>query len=141
MSSSTGIPDSVLLKADHLTDSEFQKMKQHTQIGRDILAHSQREVLKAASIIAYEHHEKWDGSGYPRGLKGDNIHIYGRITAIADVFDALLNKRCYKDPWPVDDVVEYVKVEKGKHFDPNLVDILLENIDLFKAIESDNDEE
>jgi len=136
-----GIPDSVLLKTDNLSDEEFQKMKQHTQIGRDILAHSEKEVLKAASIIAYEHHEKWDGSGYPRGIKGEDIHIYGRITAIADVFDALLNKRCYKDPWPIDDVVEYIKVEKGKHFDPQLVDILLENIELFKAIESDSEDE
>ena len=136
-----GIPDSVLLKADNLNDEEFQKMKQHTQIGRDILAHSQKEVLKAASIIAYEHHEKWDGSGYPRGLKGEDIHIYGRITAVADVFDALLHKRCYKDPWPIHDVVEYMKVEKGKHFDPQLVDLLLDNIELFKAIESEGEEE
>ncbi len=129
-----GIPDAILLKPGKLTEEEFDQMKTHTDIGRDILAHSDRKVLKTASIIAYEHHEKWNGTGYPNGTKGEDIHIYGRITAIADVFDALLHKRCYKDPWPIEKVIDLFKEEKGKHFDPQLVDILLDNIEVFKKI-------
>ena len=131
-----GIPDSILLKPDLLSDIELETMKKHTDIGRDILAHSKREVLQAASIIAYEHHERWDGEGYPQGLKGEEIHIYGRITAVADVFDALLHRRCYKEPWPIEEVVSYFEKEKEKHFDPNLVNILIKDLDTFKAIES-----
>ncbi len=131
-----GIPDAILLKESSLNEEEYEHMKKHAQIGRDILAHSQRKVLKAASIIAYEHHEKWDGSGYPNSLKAEEIHIYGRITAIADVFDALLHKRCYKQAWHINEVIKYLKDEKGKHFDPQLVDIILENIEVFKDIEN-----
>lgn len=131
-----GIPDSILLKPGKLTDDEFEQMKKHTDIGRDILAHSDREVLKAAAIIAYEHHEKWDGTGYPNAKKGEDIHIYGRITAVADVFDALLHKRCYKEPWPLEQVIEYMKEQSAKHFDPKLVDILVTNIDIFTNIEN-----
>jgi len=131
-----GIPDSILLKPGLLNDEEFEHMKKHAEIGRDILAHSQRVVLKTASIIAYEHHEKWDGTGYPQGKKAEEIHIYGRITAVADVFDALLHKRCYKEPWPIENVVDYFKEQSGKHFDPSLVDILLNNLDKFKEIEN-----
>lgn len=130
-----GIPDSILLKEGKLNEEEYEIMKRHTLIGKNILEHSKKEVLKAASIIAYEHHEKWDGSGYPRRLKGEEIHIYGRITAISDVFDALLHKRCYKNAWDLDDVIEYIKKQKAKHFDPKLVDLILENIDVFKEIE------
>ena len=130
-----GIPDSILLKAGKLDDEEMKVMKTHAQIGRDILAHSKKDVLKAASIIAYEHHEKWDGSGYPNALKGEEIHIYGRITALADVFDALLHKRCYKEPWSLNDTLDLIKEQRAKHFDPKLVDILFENIDVFKKIE------
>jgi response regulator RpfG family c-di-GMP phosphodiesterase len=133
-----GIPDAILLKPGKLTVEEFSHMKTHTDIGRDILAHSDRKVLKTASIIAYEHHEKWDGTGYPNGKKGEDIHIYGRITAIADVFDALLHKRCYKEPWPIDKVIELFKEQRGKHFDPQLVDIFLDNIEIFKKIEKIN---
>jgi len=113
-------------------------MKTHAAIGKDILGNSNREVLKAASIIAYEHHEKYDGSGYPNQLKGEEIHIYGRITAVADVFDALLNKRCYKEPWSIDDVVKYFKEQRGKHFDPKLTTLLLDNLSLFKGIVDNN---
>lgn len=130
-----GIPDAILLKADKLNSEEYEIMKTHTKIGRDILKYSKREVLKAASIIAYEHHERWDGDGYPQGLKGDDIHIYGRITAVADVFDALLHKRCYKQEWPLEDVIKYFQDQRGKHFDPMLVDILLNNLEVFKDIE------
>ena len=129
-----GIPDSILMKPGALSEEEFEIMKTHAKIGHDILAHSKKEVLKVASIIAYEHHEKWDGSGYPNGKIGDDIHIYGRITAVADVFDALLHKRCYKEPWSIDKVIELFKDQRGKHFEPKLVDILLDNIDVFKKI-------
>lgn len=131
-----GIPDSILLKPGLLNEEEMEHMKRHAIIGKEILAHSERKVLKTASIIAYEHHEKWDGSGYPESKKGLDIHIYGRITAIADVFDALLHKRCYKEPWPIERVIEYFQEQRGKHFDPKLVDTLLENLDVFKNIES-----
>ena len=127
-----GIPDSILLKTSSLTNDEMIIMKTHAKIGHDILAHSQKEVLKVASIIAYEHHEKWDGTGYPNAKKGEEIHIYGRISAIADVFDALLHGRCYKKAWKMTDVVEYFKEERGKHFEPVLVDILLDNLEYFK---------
>ncbi|QEN06042.1 DUF3369 domain-containing protein [Thiospirochaeta perfilievii] len=125
----TGIPDSILLKPDKLTEEEYEIMKQHTQIGRDILGRSTRPLLKAASIISYEHHEKWNGKGYPNQKKGDDIHIYGRITALADVFDALYHKRCYKEAWPLEKIIDLIKGERGEHFDPKLVDIFLENID------------
>lgn len=127
-----GIPDSILLKSSKLNEEEFEVMKSHSEIGHNILSKSKREILKISSIVAYEHHEKWDGSGYPRGLKGDEIHIYGRITAIADVFDALLHKRCYKEAWPLENVLELLKEQKEKHFDPKLVDIILDNIDKIK---------
>jgi response regulator RpfG family c-di-GMP phosphodiesterase len=98
-----------------------------------MLKHSNRSILKAASIVAYEHHEKWDGTGYPRGLKGNQIHIYGRITAIADVFDALGSDRVYKKAWPLEKILNLFKEEKGKQFDPELVDIFLDNLEHFLA--------
>ena len=122
-----GIPDNILLKPGMLEMNEFEKMKAHTTIGRDILGSSDREILKAASIIAYEHHEQWNGHGYPRGLKGEEIHIYGRITAIADVFDALTEKRCYKDAWDMEKVIHYFRAQRGEQFDPNLIDLFFEN--------------
>lgn len=125
----TGIPDSILLKPDKLTKDEYDIMKLHTEIGRDILGSSTRPLLKAGSIIAYEHHEKWNGTGYPNNKKGEEIHIYGRITALADVFDALYHKRIYKEAWPLDRIIDLIKSERGEHFDPKLVDIFLENID------------
>jgi response regulator RpfG family c-di-GMP phosphodiesterase len=134
-----GIRDSILLKPGILDDAEFEIMKTHATIGRDILGNSHRAVLKAASIIAYEHHEKYDGSGYPNKVAGDDIHIYGRITAVADVFDALLNKRCYKEAWDIEKVIEHFTKKRNVDFDGKLVDILLENIDFFKKI-VDNDQ-
>ncbi len=124
-----GIPDFVLKKPAKLNDEEWQIMKTHAQLGYEMLKHSNRKILKAAAIVAKEHHEKWDGSGYPEGLKGEEIHIYGRITAVADVFDALGSDRCYKKAWPLEKILELFKEEKGKHFDPKLVDLLFENID------------
>jgi len=129
-----GIPDSILLKPGKLDDDEMDIMKTHASIGQEILGHSKREILQAASIIAYEHHEKWDGSGYPRGLKGEEIHIFGRISALADVFDALSHKRCYKEAWPMEQVLDLIKEQNGKHFDPSLVDIIFDNLDEVKKI-------
>jgi len=129
-----GIPDSILNKPGKLTQDEFHIMKSHAEIGYEMLKNSNREILKAAAKVSYEHHEKWDGSGYPRRLKGDNIHIYGRITAIADVFDALGSARCYKEAWPLKKVLDLIKNESGKHFDPKLVDLMLDNLDDFLLV-------
>jgi len=128
------IPDRILLKPGKLTDEEFEEMKRHAVYGHNIFKSSSRPTLQAASIIAHEHHEKYDGCGYPRGLKGEDIHPYGRITALADVFDALSTKRVYKDAWPIEKVLTFLKEQKGKHFDPKLVELLLENLDQFLAI-------
>jgi response regulator RpfG family c-di-GMP phosphodiesterase len=87
-----------------------------------------------AATIAYEHHEKWNGSGYPRGLKGKEIHIAGRLTAIADVFDALDSNRCYKKSWPLENILDFIKQQQGEHFDPDLVDIFFANLDEFLTI-------
>ncbi|TDT72246.1 response regulator RpfG family c-di-GMP phosphodiesterase [Hypnocyclicus thermotrophus] len=133
-----GIPEQILNKPSKLTKDEFELIKKHTIIGYDILSNSNREILKAASIISNEHHEKWDGTGYPKGLKGEEIHIYGRITAICDVFDALSHKRVYKEAWPIEKVINYILSEKGRHFDPKLVDLFIENIDYILKIKNTN---
>ena len=132
-----GIPDSILNKPGKLTPEEFEEMKTHATIGYELLNKSSREILKASAIVAHEHHEKWDGSGYPRGLKGSEIHIFGRITAIADVFDALAHERPYKKAWELDRILELFKNEKGKHFDPTLIDIFIDNLDEFLKIMND----
>ncbi|WOE70459.1 HD domain-containing protein [Hydrogenimonas thermophila] len=128
------IPDSILNKPGKLTKDEFELMKKHAEYGYQMINKSNRALLKAAAIIAYEHHEKFDGTGYPRGLKGYEIHIYGRIVALADVFDALSTKRCYKDAWSDDKIKELIINERGKHFDPKLTDIMLEHYDEFVTI-------
>lgn len=124
-----GIADSVLLKRGKLTAEEFELMKSHTTIGYQLFKNSKRKMLRTAAIISHEHHEKWDGSGYPRGLKGEDIHIYGRITAIADVFDALSHKRIYKAAWSVERTLEYIKAENGKAFDPLISELFFKNLD------------
>lgn len=129
-----GIPDAILLKPGKLTEEEFEVMKTHAQIGHDIFNTSNRSLLKAASIIALDHHEKWDGSGYPNGKQGEEIHIYGRITAVADVFDALYHNRCYKPAWPIENIVALFKEQRGIHFDPTLVDIILNHLDKYMNI-------
>ncbi len=120
------IPDSILLKKGILTDKEREVMKNHTTLAYEMLKHSERELIKAAAIVAYQHHEKWDGSGYPEGIEGDSIHIFGRITAIADVFDALVCRRVYKEAWPIGKVLDFFREERGKHFDPDLIDVFFE---------------
>jgi len=129
-----GIPDDILNKPGALTPNEWNIMKRHAEIGYELFKDSQKPLLKTAAIIAYEHHEKWDGTGYPRGLVGEEIHIYGRITALADVFDALGSDRCYKKAWPDERIFALLKEERGKHFDPKLVDIFFEHLDEFLAI-------
>lgn len=128
------IPDSILLKPSRLTEDEYEFMKKHTEIGYDMLKHSRRPILQAAATIAWEHQEKWDGSGYPRGLKGKEIHLYGRLTAIADVFDALDSSRYYKEAWAMERIVDYFKDQRGKHFDPELADLFLANVEKFQEI-------
>jgi response regulator RpfG family c-di-GMP phosphodiesterase len=129
-----GIPDEVLLKPGRFNDEERRIMMNHPAIGFAMLQHSRRDILVAAGVIAYQHQEKWDGSGYPQGLAGEEIHIFARIIALADVFDALYSPRVYKEAWPIEKVVEWIGEQRGKHFDPQLVDIFLENVDGFVAI-------
>ena len=99
-----------------------------------MLKNSHRDIMKVAIIIANEHHEKYDGTGYPKGLKGEEIHIYGRITAIADVFDALGSDRVYKKAWKLEDILDLMKKERGYHFDPKLIDIFFENLEAILKI-------
>ncbi len=117
------IKDSVLNKPGKLDAHEWEIMKTHAELGYEMLKGSNRALLKAAATVAYEHHEKWDGTGYPRGLVGEHIHIYGRITALADVFDALGSDRVYKKAWDDEKIFSLFNEERGKHFDPRLVDI------------------
>ncbi|UGQ46884.1 HD domain-containing phosphohydrolase [Massilia endophytica] len=127
-------PDSVLLKPGKLDPAEWEIMKQHPAVGLSILDGSQRPILKAAAVIAHQHHEKYDGTGYPQGLRGEDIHLYARIVAVADVFDALMHKRCYKDAWPVEKVTEHLREVAGHHLDPKYVELLVQNIDKALAI-------
>lgn len=121
-----GTTDSILLKHGKHTEEEFEIMKQHAEIGYRILSGSESELLNMGAIIAWTHHEKYDGSGYPRGLVGEDIPLEGRITAIADVFDALTSPRVYKPAWSVEDATTLMREQRGRHFDPELVDLFLE---------------
>ena len=129
-----GIKDNILHKPGSFDEAEFEIMKNHTLYGYEMLRHSNRKILQTSAIIAYEHHEKWDGSGYPRGLKGDNINIFGRLTAVADVFDALGSDRCYKEAWPLDKILDLLKRDSGTHFDPAIIDAFINNLDEFLEI-------
>lgn len=120
-----GIPDSILQKPARLDDQEMKIMQTHAYIGYKIIGQHEAELLQTAAMIAYEHHEKWDGTGYPRRLKGSEINIMSRITALADVFDALTSRRPYKEEWPVEKAVELIQNERGMHFDPELVDTFI----------------
>ena len=122
-------PDAVLLKPGRLTEEEWEIMKQHPTVGLQILDGSSRPILKAAAVIAHQHHEKYDGTGYPQGLRGQDIHPYARIVAVADVFDALSHKRCYKDAWPPEKVTEHMREVAGHHLDPYYVELLIKNMD------------
>lgn len=128
------IPHHILCKPGKLTNEEFEIMKTHTTRAAEVMKISDRKFMKGAEIIALQHHEKWDGSGYPQGLKGNDIHIYARIVAIADVFDALTHKRVYKEAWELDDAANYILDQSGSHFDPELVEIFKEHVDELKQI-------
>ncbi|MDH5258321.1 MAG: response regulator [Gammaproteobacteria bacterium] len=129
-----GIPDKILLKPGKFEPEEWRIMQTHAQIGADILSGDDSDLLSMAREIALTHHEKWNGSGYPNALCGEDIPLVGRISALADVFDALSSERPYKKAWPLDKAIELIKEERGKHFDPKLVDIFLEHLDEIVAI-------
>ncbi len=129
-----GIHDDILHRPGKLSAEDWVEMKKHVTIGFDLLKKSKREILQAAAIIAGQHHEKWDGSGYPDGRKGADIHIYGRIGAVADVFDALGSRRCYKEPWPDSQIFELLETERGRHFDPGVVDWVLDHREEMLAV-------
>lgn len=135
-----GIPDAILLKPDRLTKEEFEVMKSHTTLGRDAIIHAEKNLgievpfLQYAKEIAYSHQEKWDGSGYPQGLSGEEIPISARLMAVADVYDALISRRVYKMPMPHEDAVKIMLEGKGQHFDPDVIDAFMQCQAEFKAI-------
>ncbi len=124
-----GIPDAILLKPAKLDKDEWETMKSHTTIGGRILDESDSELLQAGRVIALSHHEKWDGSGYPNGLSGEDIPLYGRICAVADVFDALTTVRPYKEAFSVEKTLDIMKEGRGSHFEPKVFDLFMENMD------------
>jgi len=123
-----GVPDTILNKPGKLESEEWGIVQNHALLGYAMLKDSEHELIRAGATIAQQHHEKWDGTGYPAGKAGEEIHVFGRITAIADVFDALGCDRPYKKAWPLDDVIAHMRAKRGKHFDPKLVDVLMENL-------------
>lgn len=129
-----GIPDHILLKPDRLTKEEFEVVKTHTTIGASILENTKADVLNLGREIALTHHEKYNGRGYPKGLSGKDIPVSGRIIAVADTFDALTSKRPYKNPYPIDIALNIIMSERGEHFDPEIVDVFIENIDAITGI-------
>jgi response regulator RpfG family c-di-GMP phosphodiesterase len=135
-----GIPDSILNKPGKLTKEEWIKMQSHTTIGCHILKSNDQTIIKAGGMICEQHHEKWDGSGYPIGLKREEIHIFARITAIIDVFDALTNKRVYKEAWSIEKTLDLFKKDCSSHFDPRLTELFLNNIDSFLEIQEEFDD-
>ncbi|MBI5185736.1 MAG: response regulator [Nitrospinae bacterium] len=130
-----GIPDRILLKPDKLTAPEWEIMMQHAAIGARILGGSSSELLRTGEIIALSHHEKWDGSGYPKGLKREEIPLEGRICAVADVFDALTSRRPYKEAFSNEEALEILKEGSGRHFESRLVDLFVKNFDEVLAIQ------
>jgi hypothetical protein len=128
------IPESILQKPSSLTPEEWEIMKTHAEAGYDMLKDSKLDVLQMGALVAVQHQEKFDGTGYPKGLKGEEIHIYSRITTVADVFDALGSERSYKQAWAVSDIARYFADGRGTHFDPRLVDLLLGHLEEFLAI-------
>jgi len=121
-----GIPDAILLKPGRLTEQEMETMRQHPVFGHEILNGSVSPLLQCAAVVALSHHEKFDGSGYPQRLAGEAIPLWGRIVAVADVFDALTSARPYKPAWPLERAREFLQSQRGLHFDPQCVDVLLQ---------------
>jgi putative two-component system response regulator len=129
-----GIPDRILQKAGPLDPDEWKVMQSHATIGGEIIGEHGGGMLALARNIALTHHEKWDGSGYPEGLAGERIPLEGRIVAIADVFDALTSKRPYKAAWSEEEALDYLRKQKGQHFDPALVDLFIEQMPAIRKI-------
>ena len=127
-------PDAILKSPHKLSPQEWEIMKQHTLEGARVLSTSMRPVLQAAAIVAAQHHENWDGTGYPSQLAGEDIHIYGRIVALADVLDALGSERCYKKAWELNQIIDFLREQSGRKFDPALTALLLDNLPLFSEI-------
>lgn len=136
-----GVPDNILQKPGPLDDDEWVIMKKHTTFGHDILKDADSLLLEIAAVVALEHHEKWNGRGYPAGKAEEDISIYGRMVALADVFDALTSKRHYKDAWPRKRVMGLFREERGQHFDPTLVDIFLDRADDMYGIKEEYKDE
>ena len=139
-----GIPDRILHKPGRLDPDERTIMESHALIGSRILEGSDVPVVRQAAVVALTHHEKWDGSGYPRGLAGRAIPLEGRIVALADVYDALSSRRCYKEPWPQEKVIEFLREQRGRHFDPDLVDCMMDclpEVHAIMASHEDTDED
>jgi putative two-component system response regulator len=136
-----GVPDAILQKPGALTEEEWVVMKRHTTMGATILKGSTVPFIRMGAMIAIGHHEKWDGTGYPRGLKGEAIPLEARITALVDVYDAVSNRRHYKEPWPEDRVVEVLRKGSGAHFEPLLTDLFLANLGRFRDILETNPDE
>lgn len=131
------IPDAILNKPGALTPQEFDRMKTHPEVGHRILAQSDRPLLKAAALVARDHHERWDGRGYPQGLRGESIHVYGRIVAICDVFDALTSDRVYRPAMPASKALAIMREGRGTQFDPQLLDLFMASVDRFQSIAED----
>ncbi|RED45091.1 DUF3369 domain-containing protein [Aestuariispira insulae] len=134
------VPEEIINKPGDLTEEERIAIRKHPEVGYGILSQSKQDTLRAAALIARDHHERWDGHGYPAGKHGDNIHIYARLTAIADVFDALLCPRVYKKNWNIDEIKNYFRQQRGKQFDPDLTDLLLAHADELAAFYPDRPE-
>jgi len=130
------IPDAILNKPGELSGDERRLMETHVERGERMLKGQQSELLRQSQTVVGQHHEHWNGNGYPRGLAGESVHLYGRIVGLADVFDALSTRRCYKEPWPLEQVVDYLQQQRGQQFEPQLVDLFLENLEQFLIIQT-----
>ena len=128
------VPNEIIEKPGKLTSEEYETIKEHSAFGESLLSRSQGEIMTIAQTIAYEHHERWDGKGYPRGLKGDQISIYAQIVSVADVYDALTSKRAYKDPWPAEEARKEIIGQRGYQFSPVVVDSFIRNYDKIDRI-------
>lgn len=132
-----GIPDGILLKPGKLSEHEWEIMQTHTSIGHSILSDSQSRYMQIGAVIALNHHERFDGKGYPNGLKGEDIPLIARVVAVADVFDALVSARPYKQAWETDDAIAYIQQQAGTHLDPQCVDAFMQRIEVIKQIKAD----
>ena len=135
------VPDGILFKPGRLSRAEFGVIQQHAEVGFGILSKSSHPLLNMAALIAHTHHERWDGDGYPRGLTGEGIPIEGRLTAIADVFDALVSRRVYKPPMPMDAALDIMREGRATHFDPDLIDVFFDHIDEIVTIRDEHADE